>query len=78
MTTILKRSGQEYELLGEEPHRRRDGKMTTLRVWLTRCATCGQETVVKTPNGGSFVPSRRCEEHRRPGFKVRHERKGRI
>jgi hypothetical protein len=64
--------GQRYELIGDQPYMRRDGTETTLSVWRSRCAQCGEPFEVRTPTASAkFVPNRRCPKHKRPGARVR-------
>jgi hypothetical protein len=64
--------GQSYEFARTEPHTRRDGTETTLMVWRSHCAQCGEPFEVLTPAGsGKFSPNRRCQKHKRPGVRVR-------
>lgn len=54
---------QRYDLVAIEPYTRLDGQETSLLVWLTECATCGQGCSIKS--SARQLPSvRRCEEHR--------------
>lgn len=63
--------GQTYRCVGEEPYTRRDGTDTTLMVWESECAKCGQAFKFKTPVAASkFIPNRRCAKHKRPGARV--------
>lgn len=64
--------GQVYRLVELRPYTRRNGTETTLAVWRSCCAKCGDEFELITPTEASkFSPNRRCKEHRRPGAKVR-------
>jgi hypothetical protein len=67
--TILMREGQRYELIALEPHRRTDGKMTTLLVWETYCAETGHPFQTKTCMKTKAI-NRRCRQHSKPGIAV--------
>lgn len=62
--------GQRFDLVALEPHQRRDGAATTLLVWRSECPTCGAGFAGKSPSN-STPQTRRCEQHRAPGKKVR-------
>jgi hypothetical protein len=63
---------QLYEFVRIEPHTRRDGTETTLRVWRSHCVHCGEPFEVRTPaRSKHFSPSRRCQKHKRPGARAR-------
>ncbi|HKR17644.1 hypothetical protein [Rhizorhapis sp.] len=71
--TVILLDEQQYELVGVEPYRRRDGRKTELLVWATQCANCQSPFEVKTPlrtNGFS----RRCAACRKPGKPVQGKR----
>ena len=62
---------QAYTLVATEPYRRqRDGSETTLLVWQTNRAECGQPFVTKTPRKKNLAFTRRCPEHASPGVRV--------
>ena len=64
--------GQTYARFSEKSYIRRDGTQTTLIVWRTRCAECGEPMTVMTPSGArNFSPNRRCEIHKKPGVRVK-------
>jgi hypothetical protein len=70
--------GQRYECEAIEPHTRKDGAQSSIALWATHCATCGQPFTVKMAIGQWDWPSfkgpvRRCREHAKMGLKVRHE-----
>jgi hypothetical protein len=67
-TTVVY-DGQRFQLIGREPHTRRDGVAIELLVWSSHCAECGDPITVKTPLNFGY-PRRRCDEHRRPGYAV--------
>ncbi len=66
-----KRHGmREFTRVGFRPHRRKDGTMTTLAVWATKCVRCGAEfnlyaTARSNPRGFGTV---HCPDHRRANF----------
>jgi hypothetical protein len=67
--------GQRYELIGDQPHTRRDATTTTLTVWRSHCPTCGEPFETRTPaRAGKFEPGRRCQRHKRPGARVRWDK----
>jgi hypothetical protein len=64
--------GQHYELMRQDPYTRRDGTLTTLAVWRSHCAQCGDSFELRTPvKSSKFVPNRRCQAHKRPGVRVK-------
>jgi hypothetical protein len=65
--------GQRYEMVGERPYIRRDGRETLVIVWRSHCAQCGAEFTISTPNSSraKFMPNRRCQKHKRPGHRVK-------
>ena len=63
--------GQHYRLAGERQHIRRDGALTTLAIWRSHCATCGEPFEFLLPvKATKFMPSRRCRMHKKPGVRV--------
>ena len=68
--------GQGYDLVGQVPYVRRDGRLTSLLVWSSCCADCGAPFEFKTPaSGGRFQPNRRCSAHERPGQRVKGDKR---
>ncbi len=68
--------GQGYDLVGQVPYVRRDGQLTSLLVWSSCCADCGAPFEFKTPaSGGRFQPNRRCSAHKRPGQRVKGDKR---
>jgi hypothetical protein len=67
--TVLMVEGQRYEVVRTEPHRRKNGRMTTLIVWQTWCAETGHPFQLTTPLTAKSI-NRRCPEHRSPGRAV--------
>jgi hypothetical protein len=64
--------GQHYELVRRDPYTRRDGTLSTLAVWRSHCAQCGEPFELRTPaNSSKFVPNRRCQAHKRPGVRAK-------
>lgn len=61
---------QRFDLVAVEPHRKLDGTDTRLLVWRSECATCGAGFTSRSPSY-SLPQSRRCEQHRAPGKKVK-------
>lgn len=61
--------GQRFNLVGYRDHERRDGVTTTLLVWKSHCAECGQPFETCSP-ALQLPESRRCKPHRAPGRKV--------
>lgn len=63
--------GQTYLLIGTRAHQRRDGSLTNLDVWQTKCADCGDTFEFSIPSKAKrFEPNRRCQKHKRPGQRV--------
>lgn len=58
--------GQRYEVVGVEPHRRRDGTLCELVVYSSRCADCGAGFEARSPNKVVLYPNRRCKRHAKP------------
>lgn len=57
--------GQDYQLVGSEPHTRQDGSETTLLLWSTNCQACGVEMTTMTPMTMTNSPRRKCDDHKR-------------
>jgi hypothetical protein len=73
MGTTFRRRGQQYEIVGEQPHTLRNGR--TITMWRLRscCADCGRPfefVATKTRVRRREDFNRRCERHRRPGVRV--------
>ena len=66
--TVVMLKGQRYELVRLEPYIRKDGTLSTLLIWSSRCPVCDDPFEVKSALKGE--PNRRCPEHRSPGTKV--------
>lgn len=66
--------GQRYVCSGFRPHTKRDGSATTLAVWQSHCAECGElfEFTAPTRTLRPFMPNRRCADHKRPGRRFRY------
>jgi hypothetical protein len=63
---------QRYVFVGIVPHTRRDGTRTTLLRWRSACPQCDAPFECSTPSEATrFNPNRRCDEHKRPGQRVR-------
>jgi hypothetical protein len=66
--------GQRYECKAIEPYTRKDGVQSSIALWATHCATCGQPFELATAlNVWSYKSPkvlRRCAEHRRCGLRV--------
>jgi hypothetical protein len=59
---------QKYECVREMPYQRKDGSISALEVWRSRCAKCGEWFETMRPLGASkFQPNRRCQKHKHPG-----------
>jgi hypothetical protein len=62
--------GQDYLLVGTEPHIRKDGSKTKLAEWQSDCAKCGAVFECRSPI--TAPPQRRpCDRHKAPGRWVR-------
>jgi hypothetical protein len=72
--TVLELDGQEYLLIGCEPHQRQDGTMTTLLVWQTHCAQCSVPFMCRSTVRVVSL-NRRCQTHKRPGQRVGGKRR---
>lgn len=72
--------GQRYQLIGFEPHTKRDGEETVLACWASNCAECGQPFSLATvARATKFSPSRRCQRCKQPGVRVKKgPRHGRL
>jgi hypothetical protein len=73
-------NGQRYECEAIEPYTRKDGVQSSVALWATRCATCGQPFTAKMSVGHwdhpAFTgPVRRCREHSKRGSRVDYEGK---
>ena len=73
MSVLLKEfRGQRYLNIGTRDYRRSDGSLTTLQVWQSHCAECGEAFEFATPSRARrFEPNRRCRKHKRPGQRVK-------
>ncbi len=60
--------GQRYAMTGVRPHTRQDGSETTLIVWSTHCARCGDPFELATTARCS--PNRRCGDCAAAGRRV--------
>ena len=67
-------NGQPYQLIRAEPYRRVDGKEIALAVWTSNCADCGAPFEVRRPLDRA-PENRRCNLHKRPGYKVSYSAK---
>lgn len=70
--------GQRYECEAIEPYTRKDGTQSSVALWTSHCATCGQPFTAKMAVGQWDHPSfsgpvRRCREHAKAGSRVDHE-----
>jgi hypothetical protein len=65
---IREHKGQRYVCTSVSPYTRRDGTQTTVLVWESQCAECGETFTFKTPNRERFEPNRRCHAHKKPGI----------
>ena len=63
--------GQPYWSGISKPHTRKDGGATTLVEWKSHCAECGEPFSFWRPVKKAFEPNRRCQEHQRPGIRVK-------
>lgn len=64
--------GQRFECVRIEPYIRRDGVMSSVAVWRSKCAACRTSFDFRSPlRVARFQPNRRCVRHRRPGQRVR-------
>jgi hypothetical protein len=73
MSDSFKHKGQVYTKTDAVvPYVRRDGTETTLAVWRTNCADCGEGfTIMTTARRKSlWHPNRRCGHCHRPGAAV--------
>lgn len=68
--TAISYHEQIYNFVGAQPHTRRDGEATTLLVWRSPCARCGDQFEITTPLISSS-PNRRCQACKAPGRKVK-------
>lgn len=75
--TIVKLDEQVYECCGTTPHTRIDGTPTTLTVWESACASCGDAFTCKAPVR-SLPLTRRCSKCAKPGKPVKGRRGRRI
>ena len=67
--TVRFYKGQRYETAGLRAHARKDGSMTTLVMWLSKCADCASPFMFLLPSRNrKFSPSRRCNRCKRPGM----------
>jgi len=65
--TVLMRDGQRYELIACKDHVRKDGQPTSLLVWHSHCAECGEPFEVVTGLVARGAINRRCATHHSPG-----------
>lgn len=71
--TVILLDEQPFELSRTQPHIRLDGQRTTLLVWQTECAGCGDTIEVASPMKTNGL-SRRCPSCRKPGKPVKGKR----
>ena len=64
-STIL-RDGRRFTLLGYEAYVRKDGQSSTLLLWESECANCGERFETKTGMRSKTI-TKRCEAHRKMG-----------
>ena len=62
--------GQQFDLVEHRTHTKQDGSETIFLVWLTGCADCGREFTTTSP-WAQPPGNRRCDEHKKPGTRVR-------
>jgi hypothetical protein len=65
LATVGKRirwKGQSYTLIRIKPYERKDGRMSVVLVWQSRCAECGKSFEASTGRNPSSW-KRRCPEH---------------
>lgn len=58
--TVISLDDQSYELIGAEPHTRKDGSPTHLLTWTSDCPRCGNPFLLKTGLVAKSL-NRRCE-----------------
>jgi len=74
MTDVRHYRGQVYGRMGVLPHTCRNGRETTLIIWGSFCATCGDRYTFTVPGlSKKFQPNRRCQRCKRPGRRVRQQ-----
>lgn len=71
LATIVNYRRQPYTLSSCEPYRRVDGSETLILKWQAPCWECGKPFEFSAPLSGTKWPSRRCQDHRRPGVRCR-------
>lgn len=64
--TVMMSRGQRYEVNDLRAHTRQDGSETTLIVWISHCARCGEPFEFASPLKSKW-PNRRCTECASPG-----------
>lgn len=62
--------GQRFDLVNVVDHQKRDGTVMQLNVWRSQCPVCKSAFIGKSPRR-KFPGTRRCEDHRQPGVRVR-------
>jgi len=58
--SVIKISGQEYVLLKSEPYIRKDGNLSKLLIWQSKCRICNTQFEVKTGLTGKAI-SKKCK-----------------
>lgn len=66
--TVVMFHGQRYEMVVARSYTRRDGSETTLIIWSTHCARCGDPMEVSTTLKSAV--NRRCPECAQKGVRV--------
>lgn len=70
MNEIKTPDGRVFVLWGSEPYQRKDGGLTTLKVWRATCAVCGAPFEIKTPSTTSAASDskafgrKHCDAHK--------------
>ena len=72
---VIESAGQEYQFTGLRQHEKANGEWTAVLVFRSWCAECGAEfectATQRSLEKGAL--SRRCNEHKRPGVRVRRK-----
>lgn len=64
--------GQTYVAIDSFERDRKDGTVAVILKWQSACVQCGELFVFTAPAAAAkFNPNRRCQKHKRPGFRVK-------
>ena len=72
------RDGQTYVFDGLQSYVTKAGKSVYLRLWRTKCLTCGKPFIATSNRSARTEMNRRCEVHKRPGHKPSNRERAKL